>query len=165
MHVVTAGVHHAGVPRRERDRGLLRDGQRIDVAAERDGRGAGARAGDARDEAGVGDLAHIGDARVEERLLERRLGPAFGPRELGMRVQRAAEREEPLAFRVGEERRRGGRTLGVGRAHARSSSVRTVMRSMCARSTSMPIPGWSSGTFTIPCASIVHSGATTSLAQ
>jgi hypothetical protein len=176
MHVVAARVHYAARGRREGKPGVLLDRQRVDVATDRDDRGAGAGAGNARNEsrrtdALDGDRRDRGDFAREHR---RRALLVEG--ELGMLVQVAPKRHEPIAQLDAELRARRAHRLrrppGV-LCHDTNTFVpvpsRTsdlmVSASMKSVSTVTPSPGASRGTRTIPSASIVHSGVTTSRAQ
>ena len=98
-----AGVHHAGVLRCERQPGVLLDGQRVHVGADRERR-AGPPADEARDDAGARRARHL-EAESGELLGDeaRRLGLLEG--QLRVRVQMPAPRDDVRVASSAADRR------------------------------------------------------------
>jgi hypothetical protein len=59
MHVVSTGVHHAGISRRVLEVRILVNGERVDVAANRDYGRSRIATGDARDDASARDTMEL----------------------------------------------------------------------------------------------------------
>ena len=95
MPVVTAGVHRAVRVRGVLECGLLGDGQRVHVGAQRHQRGAGG-ALQVRNHAGAGHAAPIANAERVQCLAHLRGRTRLVPGELGVSVQVAPERHDPL---------------------------------------------------------------------
>src|SRR5262249_1454246 len=126
---------------------------------------------------GVRQRAEEGDAAADDPYEQRdaevavRLFQHHARHDEDARADHRAEREQQ---QVGESKRPPQIPRGVvgGTRHTATSvspprtiSERTVSDSIISTSTSTPSPGRSRGTATIPFASIVHSGVTTSRAQ
>ena len=93
--VVAAGVHRAGVLGREVDAALLRDRERVDVGAQRDGRARPAGA-QAREHAVLGRALDLEAVEGLERLRHERGGLALLEARLGMAVQMAPPLDDLL---------------------------------------------------------------------
>jgi protein involved in temperature-dependent protein secretion len=87
MNVVAARVHHSGIDGRKREPRVLMDGQRIDVAADRDHWRGAVPARHACHESGTGDVLDARDAQARERAAEQIGRALLVPRQLGMTVK------------------------------------------------------------------------------
>src|SRR5919197_3828199 len=135
--VVATGVHRAWVLRREVDAALLRDRERVDVRAQRDGRtrAAGGQAGEhavlgrALDLQAIEALERPGDERGGLALLEARLGMAVQvPAPLDDLLLHALDPTPPPRRQSAAGRRR----WAARRARARAARARPSTRRRCA---------------------------------
>ena len=162
VHVVSAGVHHARNGRRERQVRRLLNRQRVDVAANGNDRRAGTTSRHAGDDAGLSNSPNVGNSERAKRRRQPVGRCRLLERQLRIGVDRPAQPAQLLRGRVGEQP--GNSWIESGRSYgdqrrARGPRGARVRLSTRSTSTSTPMPGRSSGTCTMPSASIVHSGA------
>ena len=91
VNVVAARMHDAGRRGRERESRRLLDRQRVDVAANGDGRRRAVAAGEPRDDARAGDARNAFRPERGDDFREPGRGPLLLPRKLGMLMQIAPQ--------------------------------------------------------------------------
>src|SRR6185437_2485861 len=162
--IVAAGVHHAWNNGGVRQPRRFVNWQRIDVAAQGNDRRAARASRDPSNQPGVGHPTNVRHSDDPQRRFQSIRGLVLRRRQLRVLMNVAPERDQGGAQRILHPFMDGG-GCHTRAPVVRSISRRTVRSSMRSTSIVTPSPGASSGTRTMPSASIVHSGVTTSRAQ